>query len=118
MNREDFAKGARELRPVLNHTVMRPVQRVCTVRDEAEFTGYRMNAETGRISGEAMHTGDSVCWDFGEHMVGHVKIRFSLTGTRQDAPARLKLTFGEMPDEIARPESEYTGWLSAAWLQT
>ena len=118
MSTEYFARRARELRPELNHMTMRPVRRVRPVRDEAAFIGYRMDEDAGRMPGNSMRTGDAVCWDFGEHMVGYVTLKLSLAGTRQDAPVRLRLTFGEMPDEIARPESEYTGWLSAAWLQT
>lgn len=116
MNRADFAKRARELRPKLHHRTMRPVRCVRPVPDESAFVGYRMETER-EITG-VMHTGDAVCWDFGEHMVGHVTLKLSLAGTRQDSPVRLRLTFGETPDEIARSESEYGGWLSAAWLQT
>jgi hypothetical protein len=34
-----------------------------------------------------------------------------------DAPARLKLTFGEIPAEVAEPFDPYKGELSRAWLQ-
>ena len=118
MTRGEFARKAEELRPVLNHRLCRPVRRVLPVKDENTFAGYRMEKEEGALTGETLKTGDAVCWDFGEHLVGHITFKFSLAGTRQDAPVRMRLVFGEMPDEIACPEQEYTGWLSAAWLQT
>ena len=118
MTRGEFARKAEELRPVLIHRLCRPVRRVLPVKDENTFAGYRMEKEEGALTGETLKTGDAVCWDFGEHLVGHITFKFSLAGTRQDAPVRMRLIFGEMPDEIACPEQEYTGWLSAAWLQT
>ncbi len=33
-----------------------------------------------------------------------------------DAPLRLKLTFGEVPAELATPFDPYPGSLSRAWL--
>jgi hypothetical protein len=38
-------------------------------------------------------------------------------GGPPDAPLKLKLTFGEMPVEMAVPFSSYDGWISSSWLQ-
>ncbi|GAA3331280.1 hypothetical protein GCM10020331_087240 [Ectobacillus funiculus] len=54
---------------------------------------------------------------FGTHQVGYVFMQIRPVGSPPDAPLSLKLTFGEMPVEMAEPFSEYDGWLSSSWLQ-
>lgn len=110
-----WAERAEALRPVLHRETIVPVKTVAPVRDETVFQGWRMQpAEAGPAR---MDTGSERCWDFGRHMVGHLSFRVSLAGTRQDAPVKLRITFGEMPCELAEPFSDYHGWISAAWLQ-
>lgn len=118
MDRTYFIDRARELKPVLKHKTMLPQRRVHPVADSTAFIGYRMEEEAGKLLGDPMHSGDCICWDFGEHMVGKITLKLSLAGTRQDSPVRINLKFGEMPDEIAKDYAEYAGWLSTAWLQT
>lgn len=61
--------------------------------------------------------GDTVVLDFGTHLVGYLSMNIKPVGSPPDAPLHLKLTFGEMPVEMAEPFSEYDGWLSSSWLQ-
>lgn len=67
--------------------------------------------------GRAWKTGDVFYLDFGRHMTGYLNIHLSVAGTRQDAPAKLRFTFGEIPCEVTEPFSNYSGWISGAWLQ-
>ena len=64
-----------------------------------------------------MRDGDSVILDFGVYVTG--RFAFSITGEGRgvDSPARLRLTFGETPCEVAEPLDQYKGGLSRAWLQ-
>jgi hypothetical protein len=55
--------------------------------------------------------------DFGRHLTGHFSFSISGEGRGVDAPARLKLTFGEVPAEVAQPFDPYPGGLGRAWLQ-
>lgn len=64
-----------------------------------------------------MRAGDSVVIDFGEHLTGRVAFGIDGEGRGVDAPARLRLTFGEVPAEVAEPLDPYKGMLSRAWLQ-
>ena len=60
--------------------------------------------------------GDVFYLDFGTHLVGYLEARILPTGSVADSPIRLRLTFGEMPTDVAEPLRPYRGWLSAAWL--
>lgn len=111
----EWARRAKALRPALYHQTVEPVRVVTPVRDDAVFQGWKM--ETVPDAPSEMHTGDVRCWDLGRHMAGHFSFRISLVGTRQDAPVKLRLTFGEMPCELAESLADYHGWISAAWFQ-
>ena len=54
--------------------------------------------------------------DFGEHLTGYLSFRALPAGSVADSPLRLRLTFGEVPTDVAEPLHPYTGWISAAWL--
>jgi len=110
-----WAERSDTLRPKLFHKNIVPVQTVVPVKDESVFQGWRMQSVQPDVL--RMDTGDVRSWDFGRHMVGYLSFRVSLAGTRQDAPVKLRITFGEMPCELAEPFSDYHGWISAAWLQ-
>lgn len=64
-----------------------------------------------------MRRGDSAVVDFGRHLTGHFSFSISGEGRGVDAPARLKLTFGEVPAEVGQPFEPYKGGLGRAWLQ-
>ena len=55
--------------------------------------------------------------DFEEHMTGNFCFSVRTTGQAADGPLRFKLTFGEVPAEVAVPFDPYPGNLSRAWLQ-
>ena len=60
--------------------------------------------------------GDTFTIDFGEHLVGYLSMKVAPTGSVADSPVRLRMTFGEVPTDVAEPLYPYTGWISAAWL--
>jgi alpha-L-rhamnosidase len=55
--------------------------------------------------------------DFGEHLTGYYTFTIKASHNYPDAPLRFKLTFGEVPAEMATPFDPYPGGLSRAWLQ-
>jgi hypothetical protein len=69
------------------------------------------------LSDRVWKRGDSAILDFGRHLTGHLRFAIAGEGRGVDAPARLKLTFGEVPAEVAEPFDPYKGGLSRAWLQ-
>lgn len=64
-----------------------------------------------------MKKGDSLCLDFGEHLVGTVTLRLSSCGSHPDAPAWLRLKFAERMSELRENVEDYCGWISASWVQ-
>lgn len=74
------------------------------------------------VGGEDYHNrrfskGDSVCLDFGTHLVGHVTLKFGFKGSHPDAPAWLRLKFAERECELSENAENYHGWISMGWIQ-
>ena len=61
--------------------------------------------------------GDSVCLDFGTHLVGHVTLKFGFKGSHPDAPAWIRLKFAERECELSENAENYHGWISMGWIQ-
>lgn len=61
--------------------------------------------------------GDTQVFDFGNHYVGYVSINFASCGSHQDAPALIKVMFGETLRDIEEDTSDYRSWISRGWLQ-
>jgi alpha-L-rhamnosidase len=116
---DDFVSQAERLKPSLARTVHAPTSVVEPVADAGAFLRWRMNrtASAESIESRLFKPGDTVILDFGTHLTGHFALSLGGEGRGIDAPARLKLTFGEVPGEVAEPFDPYRGWLSRAWLQ-
>ncbi|WP_206426659.1 cellobiose phosphorylase [Clostridium sp. E02] len=74
-------------------------------------------ADISEISSIALKKGDSIVLDFGDHQVGYVSLKLKSVGSPQDAPAYLRLKFGEISKEIRENSEEYNGWISRGWIQ-
>jgi len=114
-----WIQTAEALKPQLHSTTKIPVSIVNPVSDTTKFLQWRMEADApaGTLRDRLMRRHDSVILDFGEHITGHLTFAILGEGRGVDAPARLKLTFGEVPAEVAEPFDPYKGTLSRAWLQ-
>jgi hypothetical protein len=73
-------------------------------------------AEGAEMAGRHWEQGDCFYLDFGTHLTGYLSFRVLPTGSVADSPVRLRLTFGEVPTDVAEPLYPYRGWISAAWL--
>lgn len=115
----DWVAAAERLKPTLQRAPRPPIR---IVRPEAApdtFLRWRMT-EAGpadTLKTRLLKGGDSVTLDFGTHLTGYLTLSLAGEGRGIDAPARLKLTLGEVPGEVAEPLDPYRGWLSRAWLQ-
>ena len=117
--RDRWVQIAESLKPALRSTIRKPVALVGLVADDAAFLHWKMErTEPVTVLRERLfRPGSSFILDFGDHGTGYVSFTVSAVGTGVDAPARIRLTFGEAPVEIAEPHDPYKGSLSRAWLQ-
>jgi hypothetical protein len=77
--------------------------------------GDSVSAE--RLEESALRKGDSVCLDFGTHLVGRVTLELDSKGSHQDAPAWFALSFAETLGELEENTDDYEGWVSSSWIQ-
>ncbi|MDR0231695.1 MAG: glycoside hydrolase, partial [Dysgonamonadaceae bacterium] len=120
--REEWLKIEESLKVDLFQRQVVPVRIVVPQEDATAFQGIRM-VEKERINGsnpnKKLITGDSIFYDFGEHVVGCVSLSLKTKDGQQiDGPVRLELVFDEVPSGVVVPHSLYQGWISSAWLQS
>ena len=117
--RASWAMKAEQAMPELVKTVYRPLYLVEGVRDSSAYQGWRMR-RSGELSdyyGVSLKQRPCVTVDFGKHITGRFSFRVRTLSRTQDAPLRLKFTFGEVPAEMNVPFDPFPGTLSRAWMQ-
>ncbi len=118
--RQSWLKKAEDLKPTLTETIKHPVGIVKIEKDAAAFQGWKAVKSGGieQLYNSSFNKKNSgIVVDFGEHLTGYCTFTLKTRRSDMDAPLRLKLTFGEVPSEIATPFDPYPGHLSRAWLQ-
>ena len=70
-----------------------------------------------QLSEHVLRKGDSVCLDFGTHLVGRITLDLDSEGSHPDAPAWFSLTFAETLGELREDLDAYDGWVSGSWMQ-
>ncbi|MEJ0230757.1 sugar hydrolase (plasmid) [Klebsiella michiganensis] len=80
--------------------------------------GWRMTPvyTQEELSHQTFKTGEHVIVDFGDHYTGTLHFLLGWKGISCDAPARLRLVFGEIVTDVAMPLYPYNGWISSSWL--
>lgn len=111
----DFVAQAQALTPTLIETNIVPTRTVSIVPDGPDFSAKEL--ESGFVASCSLGRGNSFCLDFGNHIVGYVSFTITPVGSPVDAPAYLKLRFGEIPYEIVADASGYNGEVSRSWIQ-
>lgn len=118
--RQNWLKKAEEFKPVLKETIKQPIGVVKIEKDAKAFQGWKAVNSGGmdQLYNKPFNKGTSgIVIDFGEHLTGYCTFTLKTLRCDMDAPLRLKLTFGEVPAELATPFDPYPGGLSRAWLQ-
>jgi len=118
-NEQKWLAIAESLKPRLRRTPVLPAALVQVAADSGQFLHWRVErlSPAEALGERLLRRGDSAIVDFGRHLTGHLSFSIAGEGRGVDAPARLKLTFGEVPGEVAQPFDPYKGALSRAWLQ-
>ncbi len=91
-----FLEQAKECEPKLYESMVKPVSIVDIQKNGKEYPDVSVIDTAENISSYPLGKKDSVCLDFGDHQVGYVTLRFSSVGSPQDAPAFIRLKFGEI----------------------
>lgn len=110
-----FVAKAQALTPRLIEREAAPVRTVNIVPRGEDHAAETVSPVFDRSA--PMGRGDRLCLDFGEHLVGYVTFSLTPVGSPADAPALLRLRFGEIPYEIAADPSQYDGEISRSWIQ-
>lgn len=118
MRRKQWVVLAESLKPNLRQTRQAPLAIVMPVSDTSRYLRWRMEQEApgGDLPKRLLRKGDHFILDFGGHRTGHFQFRLIGEGRSVDSPVRLKMTFGEVPGDVAEPLAPYRGSLSSAWL--
>ncbi len=99
----------------LIHKKRQPENFVEIIKDDSAFLGFSAKI-IGKYSDFTLKPKESVVVDFSTHYVGYLHYSAVHIDRIQDAPFKLKFTFGETVRELIEPE-KYDGKLSASWIQ-
>lgn len=113
---ESFIKKADALTPELIKTEVTPTQ-IVEIEQDNDNCKASFKADIEELKTVEMGRNDSVILDFGNHHVGYVKFRVVPVGSPPDAPAYLRIKFGEIPVEIVESSEEYDGDIGKGWIQ-
>src|SRR5688500_14773231 len=113
-----WKQKAQRLIPKLIETEQLPVSLVRAVAAPDTPMRFRMEREAAaeELARRELKRGDSVLVDFEGHRTGFLSFHLATEGRAPDAPVRLRVTFGEVPTDVAEPFHPYKGQLSEAWL--
>jgi alpha-L-rhamnosidase len=113
-----FLAKAEISKPQLRKFTRTAVAEVIPVRDSSKFLRWRMERKgsPSELEKKAFKGGDIVFLDFGEHLTGYFSFKIEGIGVNIDAPARLRMVFGEVPGDVAEDFHPYHGQLSQSWL--
>lgn len=117
---EALLRKARENTPAIHKTPVAPVAVVELAEDAGKQDGWGTRPVATAIedlSQIGLMRGQSLILDFGDHYVGSFSVDIEAKGSPMDAPLYLKLSFAEIPAELAADPADYDGWLSKSWIQ-
>jgi alpha-L-rhamnosidase len=113
-----WLETAQQLIPTLRTQSQSPLALVQPVADESLPLRFRMQHEAAaeELEKRLFKKGDVFILDFTGHRTGHLSFDLVGEGAGVDAPVRLRLTFGEVPTDVAEPLYPYKGQLATGWL--
>lgn len=115
-----FAQVAANAQQALHTWEERPCDVVSLVADPKEWFGHRCEHRMSieNFSTTRWRQGDEFVLDFQSHRAGKLSFFLNAHGDNIDSPARLSLTFGETPADVAQDLDDCKTWISSSWLPT
>lgn len=117
--RATWLSKASQLCPELTVVEAKPLHQVEIVADSSSFqhlNGAIVSDMSGFYATPLLQNKGDLILDFGQHMVGSLKISIKST-IALHGPVQVRFKFGETLQEIHSTYGNYTGVLSRAWLQ-
>lgn len=114
---EHFIKKADAFKRPLIHTEKMPCSFVEVVEDNKAFQGVKAIKTREFSLPYELKSGESVIFDFGEHLTGYLNFSLENIDVIADSPVKLRFSFGETPYEISKKPADYHGVLGSGWLQ-
>jgi alpha-L-rhamnosidase len=113
-----FSRKAQSLTPRLYSWIDEPLSIIKFGPNPSTFFGYKSIElrSVQDLATVAYGKGDELTVDFGSHRIGYLSFYLGAEGVNVDAPARLRLTFGEIPLDVAEPLHPCNTWISTSWL--
>ncbi|KAH8587957.1 bacterial alpha-L-rhamnosidase domain-containing protein [Bisporella sp. PMI_857] len=115
---EHFAFKAGSLIPTLQKWIKHPVSAIKFEPDHSSF--FKCSSAQvhtiEELSSISYGKGDQFILEFGTHQVGYLSFYLGVDGVNVDAPARLRLTFGEIPYDVNEELHPCNTWISTSWL--
>ncbi|KAI8137863.1 bacterial alpha-L-rhamnosidase domain-containing protein [Fennellomyces sp. T-0311] len=113
-----FLANAQALVPKLVHTDETPLEVVSFEPDDTVFLRHRRIVQDSITILEStwFSTGADFIVDFGGHRTGHLSFHLGARGINIDSPVRLRLTFGEVPGDVAEEFYPSKSWISTSWF--
>jgi hypothetical protein len=114
----NFASQAEVLTPELHQQDAAACGVVQFVRDDTAYFKLRRVScfSIAELSTKSWGKDEEFILDFGSHYVGYFKAHVGAEGVNIDAPARLRLTFGEVPLDVTEELHPCKSWISSSWL--
>lgn len=114
---EKFVQKAEKCKPQLYETKVLPDAIVDIQQNESSYPAVKRIDDAENSSRYPLGKDEKLCFDFGDHQVGYVTLKLSSVGSPQDAPAFIRLKFGEIAKEMTENSADYDGWISKSWIQ-
>ncbi len=116
--RAEWLRRATSLKPELKHWAVNAQAMIeCEKSDTAwQKTTVRNVGLASSLSDMKFKTGSRVIVDFGETVVGRIRLKLRPEG-KNDSPLRLQIIAAELPYEVDADFADFRGGLSRSWLQ-
>ncbi|CAM0140371.1 hypothetical protein VKS41_006998 [Umbelopsis sp. WA50703] len=114
----DFLFKAESLIPKLTRTEEAALNVVTFKPDENMFLRYKATVEykASHLENMWFDSGADFIVDFETHHTGYLKFYLDARGINIDCPARLRLTFGEVPGDVVEEFYPSKSWISTSWF--
>ena len=118
--KESFLAKAEALRPQLKYWEVAADAHAIPVKDPAVWQDYSMEKHdlAKFLADHTFANGSSFIVSLPETVVGQLAFTLISDDGYADSPCRLRITLGELPQEVISVDEPYKGTLNSSWIQS